>query len=71
MFNIIINLMKDKLMSDIADNVAATLTAVHELTAQVSNLATAVAAIQAPTVDLQPVLDAIAGVSAKLEPTAA
>ena len=35
-----------KLMTDIADNVAATLTAVQALTAQVSALSTAVAAIE-------------------------
>ena len=62
-------------MSDIADNVIALNTAVAALTVQVTELATAVAAIPtvavAPTVDFTPVLSAIEGVAALLQPTPA
>lgn len=64
-------LLRRLIMTDIADNVIAVEVAVTALTAQVTALATAVVAIQATTVDLTPVLDAIAGVATMLSPTPA
>lgn len=61
------------LMVDIADNVIALQASVAALTTQVTALTTAVAAIPTTsvpaTVDFTPVLTAIAGVAAQLNPT--
>jgi len=61
-------------MSDIADNVIALQGAVNSLTTEIASLTAAVGALQAPaapTVDLSPVLAAIADIKAQLVPTPA
>ena len=56
-------------MADIADDVKSILSGVDALATAVTALTTAVSAISAPTVDFTPVLAAIAGVAAQLQPT--
>jgi hypothetical protein len=61
----------EKQMSDIADKIDALAVAVATLTTAVAAISTAAPVVPAPVVDFTPVLDAIAAVSAKLEPTPA
>ncbi len=61
----------EKKMSDIADKVDALAVSVAALATAVAAIPTAAPVIPAPVVDFTPVLDAVAAVSAKLEPTPA
>lgn len=55
----------------IADNVIALQTTIATLETQVTELTAVVQGMATPTVNLQPVLDAVSGVAAQLQPTPA